>query len=733
MTLFPTSRQFRPSQWLEAGACFGLLLMLAAWPAAGQATAGTLLLRVRSQAAPVSSAEVNAGEVTARTDERGEARLTLPAGEYRVTVVRVGFAPATVRLSVGAGAETVAMVQLQEQRLEDTVTVVSSTRSGTMIQDQPIRVEAVPQEEIEENQTIAPGNLTTLLNELGGVRVQTIAPTLGGSELRLQGLRGRYTQILVDELPLYGEEPDAFSLLQVPPLDLAQVEVIKGTVSALYGGSALGGILNLVSRPPGGESEVLVNQSSLSGTDAVCFIPGRMRGHWGYTLLGSAHRQEEKDLDGDDWVDLPGYRRAVLRPRLYWDDQAGHSLFATLGGMAENRAGGTVDGATTPAGEPFRETLETRRLDAGLVGRFLLGDGQLLSIHGSLERTQGDRTLGDTEEHDVRSSGFAEISLAGTVHRNTWVIGAALLQDELRVRDLSGLDYRYTAPGAFVQDELALSGKLSIAASGRVDMHSVYGTFFNPRISLLVRPEQGLSLRLSAGTGYAVPVPFTERTEEIGYSRILSLEGLEPERAQSASIDVGWAGGGLELNGTLFASRIEQALLTRDSLADPGKVEILNSAEPTKTYGAELLARYSHGPWHAIGTYTYLRADESDPRGPGRREVPLTPRHAAELAGILESEAKGRIGVELSYTGSQNLEDDPYRSASVAYVEVGVLGEVRIRDAHVFLNLENLTDVRQTHYDPLLLPAQAPDGRWTTDVWAPLQGRVFNAGVRFDF
>src|SRR6266849_7854955 len=114
-----------------------------------------------------------------------------------------------------------------------------------MVEDQSIRVEAVPQEEIEENLTIAPGNLSTLLNELGGLRVQTTAPAMGGASLRLQGLRGRYTQILLDELPLYGEQTDAFSLLQTPPLDLAQVEIIKGTRTALYGGTALGGLVNL--------------------------------------------------------------------------------------------------------------------------------------------------------------------------------------------------------------------------------------------------------------------------------------------------------------------------------------------------------------------------------------------------------------------------------------------------------------------------------------------------------
>src|SRR5437773_3050452 len=279
----PASRAVRLKHRLTLGPW--LLLMLAAWPAAAQTGSGTVIVRVRSGAAPVSSADVTAGGLTVQTDVQGEARMTLPAGEQPVKVVRVGFAPATLTVSVGVGEEVVTIVQLQEQRLETQVAVVSSTRSGTVIEDQPIRVEAVPEEEIEENQTIAPGNLTTLLNELGGLRVQTTVPALGGSELRLQGLRGRYTQILTDELPLYGSQPDGFSLMQVPPLDLARVEVIKGTTSALYGGSALGGIVNLVSRRPGGEPEPLVNQTSHLGTDAMAFVPGSLGGRWGYTLL----------------------------------------------------------------------------------------------------------------------------------------------------------------------------------------------------------------------------------------------------------------------------------------------------------------------------------------------------------------------------------------------------------------------------------------------------------------
>lgn len=89
-----------------------------------------------------------------------------------------------------------------------------------------------------------------MLAETGGVRVQTTSPALGSANMRLQGMDGRYTQLLADGLPLYGNQASSLGLLQIPPTDLGQVEVIKGSASSLYGGSALGGVINLVSRRP---------------------------------------------------------------------------------------------------------------------------------------------------------------------------------------------------------------------------------------------------------------------------------------------------------------------------------------------------------------------------------------------------------------------------------------------------------------------------------------------------
>jgi len=133
------------------------------------------------------------------------------------------------------------------------------------------------------------------------------------------------------------------------------------------------------------------------------------------------------------------------------------------------------------------------------------------------------------------------------------------------------------------------------------------------------------------------------------------------------------------------------------------------------------------------GSYTWTRATEPDPEAGVDRTVPLTPRHAAGIVAVYEKEGRTRVGLELYYTGEQSLEDQTYDETSRSYVIVGALAERRVGAVRLFVNLENLGGVRQTRYAPLVRPTQAADGRWTTDAWGPLEGRVINGGLRWDF
>jgi iron complex outermembrane receptor protein len=193
-------------------------------------------------------------------------------------------------------------------------------------------------------------------------------------------------------------------------------------------------------------------------------------------------------------------------------------------------------------------------------------------------------------------------------------------------------------------------------------------------------------------------------------------------------VDVGGTVGAIELNATLFGSLLSNAVGLRPG-ATTGMMALANAGETTRTGGAELLARAHAGPFAFTLTYTGIAASEVAVDDSVRRTVPLNPRHAAGLVTVWEHE-RGRVGLETFVTGEQRLDENPYRTSSPAYLIVGVLAEHRVGPVRLFLNLENLTDRRQTRWDPIVRPTRADDGRWTVDLWAPAEGRVVNGGVR---
>ena len=685
-----------------------------------------LTVLVRSEGRPIAGAAVRAGVEQAQTDASGQATLTLAPGERDITVEARGFVPSVARAVLNAG--TPASVTVEMTAIEEQV-FVSATRSATRLEDQPLRVEVIDREEIEEKALMTPGSVAMLLGETTGLRVQVTAPSMGASNVRIQGLRGHYSQLLADGLPLYGAQGDSFSLLQVPPLDLGQVEVIKGVASALYGTSAIGGVVNLVSRRPRAkESEILLNATTLGGVDATGWVA--RPGTWSWSSIGGYHGQLRKDVDGDGWADVAGYDRGMLRPRVTFDNERGTSILITAGLTAENREGGTVEGRSAPDGRPFAETLETRHADLGSVGKWFVGK-TLVAIRGSFVQSTQGRVFGAAREKGTRRAWFGEASLTGSRGRHTWVVGASFQQDHHDSPDLPHFNFSFSSPAAFAQDEIRIGPRVTLAGSVRVDAHSEYGTLFSPRASLLARPNEEWVLRASAGGGSYAPTPFNEETDETGLSRLQPFEGIRAERARGGVIDATFHRGAFEVSGTLFASLVERPVQLKT--VGPESVAFENAPEPTRTHGTELIVRYRHDGLLAMFTHAWTSSTEIDVDSGARRDVPLTPKHYGSLNLIWEKEGVGGAGFEVYGFGRQPLEDDPSLESGRPYLLLGALARRRFGKFLVYINAENLLDVRQTREEEVVLEARRPDGRWLVDAWAPLDGRVFNAGVRVFF
>jgi iron complex outermembrane receptor protein len=218
-----------------------------------------------------------------------------------------------------------------------------------------------------------------------------------------------------------------------------------------------------------------------------------------------------------------------------------------------------------------------------------------------------------------------------------------------------------------------------------------------------------------------------EETEAAGLTRLQVPLPLKAERGRSLSLDITRNFGPVAGTVTLFSSRVDNPLHVDRNTA----FVLSNLTRPTENRGVELLGVVRREPVEATVTYTFVDAHEYEDGNVV--DVPLTPRHSIASAMMFELEGHGRIGLEGYYTGRQRLEENPYRETSPGYLVTGFLIELRFGRFRPFLNGENLTDVHQSRWDPLLRPQRAPDGRWTVDQWAPIEGRVLNGGLRVAF
>lgn len=615
---------------------------------------------------------------------------------------------------------------------------VTASRLGRIVTESATRTEIINGEEIQEKALMRPGNISMLVAETGGVRVQNTSPALGSANIRLQSLYGRYTQLLSDGLPLYGGQTASIGLLQIPPTDLANVEIIKGSASSLYGGSALGGVINLISRTPieEFEGETLFNATSKNGQDITAYFSSPLTDTLSASVTTGVHHQKEQDLDDDGWIDLAGYERASVRPRLYWSDDSGANLYLTFGAMTEQRHGGTLNDALLPDGNPFAQTQDSVRLDSGFIFDKPLDDTLNLNVRGSAMHQEHDHQFGQIQEDDTHESYLIESSVSGFNEATAWVLGIAYQSDKFDSVDYPVFNYTYDVPGLFSQIDYEASETTSLSLSARADWHSEFGTQVSPRLSVLYNPESW-TIRGSYGKGFFAPTPFIEDIEDVGLSRLAPLENLEEERATTASIDISYVVDSIEASVTLFASDVKG--VTELQLIDNApenalqQVQIINATGQTEIRGAELLLRYRWRDIKLTGSYLYTDATKGDGGLLTRIPLSLTPKHSAGAIIMWEEHGSHLVGFEAYYTGTQHLTNNPYREKSDAYWHLGLLGQITLGKVSWFINAENLLDVRQTKEDSLLLPTQSPSGRWTTDIWSRNDGFTVNAGFRFQF
>ncbi|WP_372795177.1 TonB-dependent receptor plug domain-containing protein, partial [Lutibacter sp.] len=267
--------------------------------------------------------------------------INIPTGQHLIIISYLGFETLKTSIQLPTSSELVFKLTSEGNELDEVV--LQSTRSTRTVKKIPTRIEFIGLEELGEKAIMNPTNISMVLRESTGIQMQQTSLSSGSTNIRIQGLDGRYTQLLRDGFPLYGGFSSGLSIIQIPPLDLQQFEIIKGSSSTLYGGGAIAGLVNMVSKTPNDEPslDIMLTQTQALGSTANVFYSKRNE-KFGISLYGSGHSQKAYDPEDDGFSNLPKTKSISFNPKFFYYPSEKTTFWVGLNGTYDDRIGGDI-------------------------------------------------------------------------------------------------------------------------------------------------------------------------------------------------------------------------------------------------------------------------------------------------------------------------------------------------------------------------------------------------------
>lgn len=611
---------------------------------------------------PVAAATVRVdGRISSITDSSGFVSFSLPDGSHHFIVTAAGYQKGEADVLLPSAEIVRISLRTDEKGLEE-VTVIASTRNNQRIENSPLKVEVLGREEMDEENTIKPANIASILGDVSGVQIQQSSAVSGNANVRIQGLEGRYTQILRDGLPLFEGFSGGFGVLSVPPLDLRQVELIKGSASTLYGGGAIGGLVNLISRRPTTKQEGIftLNGSTLKESNFNGYFAKRYKG-FGYTLFGGYTRQQKVDVNSDGFSDVPQLRATIIHPRLAFYPDEKTTIITGYTGTFEQRLGGDIellDGKGDTYHQYFERNKTARHSGELLLERRLPGNKRL-DIKGSVSNFDRSITTNKHYFNGGQLNYYTEASLLIPYKQAGFVGGINAVGDRFKKYPSDPValnNFSNNTVGAFVQNTWQLTEGTAVETGLRDDYHFTYGNFFLPRLAFFHRFTDHWASRAGVDFGYKTPNPLTPQVIDYDIQAIQPLaSGIRSETSVGYNLEGNYKtdwGDGAEvfINHAFFLTRLAHPLVVEETSF--GGVNFYNATQPVLSKGFDTYVRAVLHGWELYAGYTFTVAERKYLAQ--NQFVPLTPRHRAAFTLVRDYEAAGfRTGLEGSYNGPQ--------------------------------------------------------------------------------
>ena len=669
-------------------------------------------------------------EKGAVTDFDGIATFNeIPNGEHIIIVSFLGFETLKTTIQIPSNSDLIFKLKSGGNELDEVV--LQSSRSTRTVKKIPTRIEFIGVEEMGEKAIMNPTNISMVLRESTGIQMQQTSLSSGSTNIRIQGLDGRYTQLLRDGFPLYGGFSSGLSILQIPPLDLQQFEIIKGSSSTLYGGGAIAGLINMVSKTPDEEPalDIMLTQTQALGSTANVFYSKRNE-KFGISLYGSGHYQKAYDPEDDGFSNLPKTKSISFNPKFFYYPSDKTTFWLGLNGTYDDRIGGDI--TKIESGEngihQYTEENISKRLSSQAVYKTQIDSISSLSIKNSVSFFDRNLTIPDFNFDGKQTNTFTEITYQRETSKADWIFGANLYTSNFDENDNATLQRDQTdiTYGLFANNIYDLSDSWILETGLRADYNTDFGFFPLPRISLLYKNDNGFSSRIGGGLGYKIPDIFTEEAEFINFENIIGIDksSLKAERSYGVNLDFNYQTRlfetiGFSINQLFYVTAINNGLLLNST--NNGLFAFENATDEILSKGAETNIKFTYKDFRWFLNYALI--DTKLHYLAGNPQKPLTAKHNAGSVLMYESD-KWRIGYETFYTGKQFLSNG---TETTDFVTMGLLLMRNFKFGSAFVNFENFTDRRQSRFSPLVLPPH--ENPEFPEIYAPTDGFIFSVGI----
>lgn len=587
----------------------------------GNMIAGHVIVKGTEESIPFATVMILGTNRGAVSNEEGQFEFRkLAAGKYTLRVQVMGYKTQEKTITVSAEATSVVHFQMEEESFMTDEVVVSANRNEVSRKAAPVVVNVMSAKLFE---TVNSTDLAKSLNFQSGLRVENNCQNCGFPQVRINGLEGPYSQILINSRPIISALSGVYGLEQIPVNMIERVEVVRGGGSALFGANAVGGTINIITKDPINNSfQVASTMSNMNGKSWEQYMGGNVSlvakdNSYGIALYETYRNRNPYDADGDGFSELGKLNMNTFGMRAYYRPNYFSRINVEYHTTNEFRRGGNKFNLQPHESDITEQTKHIIN-SGGLSYDRYWGEKHKMSVYGSIQHTDRNSYYGAQQD----------MNAYGKTNDLTWVVGGMYVGNMDRclfapATFTGGVEYQDNSlhdvmtgyhrdmqqdvriAGGFVQNEWRLN-RWTMLVGARLDKHNLIDhPIFSPRVNFLYKPSDNLQARLTYSTGFRAPQAYDEdlHVTAVGGEgvQIRLAEGLREERSNSFSGSVDWSFpmGHWQSNILLegFYTDLHHVFVLEDIGLDENgdKIKERRNGSGAKVYGVNLDAKVAHG------------------------------------------------------------------------------------------------------------------------------------------